>query len=539
MSLNEPEKPRKKFLDVFSTGSTDDEKKDRFQAGAIISMAAFLLGGLFQVAWMMSVSRMLGDRDAGLHMPMVSLCFLVANLVALGIPQTICTFVSHHYESDFEEARKFLTDGIRLLTIISLCVLSITTTTSVVLGLLGVVSWIKAALTIVLVFAVSMMILFWGTNSILNGFQRLELTALGNMIFPVGVFAGAVVFIKVGQALAGEESQWDVVGALSGQFFGHVIALSVAITVLVKHGRIDVRELFSIRKSYGMYRKILRFGGVAAIAMVSLAVLQQITPVVVRWVGMPGLLFGDTKEACESAIGHFSTALFYGMATMLLAGIAIAVLPAISEAQGQNRKDLMQHYFSSSLNQAFVIIFAFVMIYIVYIGRIIELISGPQFPADKMHNLGVQSVIGGGGAAMLFVIVHLFIGLKRPVLPAITLGAVLVFLTAGTVGLCFYFRDIHWAYAAFIVSTWGGTIVLLVTAYRVFGLRTELWVFLEPLAAGIPGLLFVYYVMPVESESPYIAAANFIILLVPFGLALWRFDRRRSKPPIPDETAKA
>nr|HPI76866.1 hypothetical protein [bacterium] len=124
------EAKKKKRGDVFSAGTTDEEKKKRFNAGGIIAMAGFLAGGVFQAMWMAVTPRLLGEQGMGLFSPLFQAAYAVATLIALGIPQTIVTFVSKHYENEFDESLKFMTDGCRLMFVVALGVVAVSTAAS-------------------------------------------------------------------------------------------------------------------------------------------------------------------------------------------------------------------------------------------------------------------------------------------------------------------------------------------------------------------------------------------------------------------------
>lgn len=513
---------KKKFGDVFSAGGTDEEKKARQEAGSIIAMGAMLAGGIFQVLWMSFTPRMLGDRDMGLYGPMVALFYMLANLAGLGIPQTIMAFVSHHYENDFEEAKKFIQDGVGLLYRLSILYAVAVTLGALALGYAGVVPWDMAVLAIVLTLSISVTFLFWGMNGVLNGFQRLDLVSLGNLIYPVGVFGGTVALIWVTQRVAGSESQWDVVFGIGGQGVGHAMAFVAAAIVVNRLRKFPVMSLFSFGTNNGLYGRILRFGGLTAAAMISASMVQQMTPVVVRIVGMKYMLFGDTAEACESAIGHFSTAMIFGMATMLLAGVAIALAPAISEAESQGRQDLMQAYYHSALKQSFTVLGLFIFLFIPYVGNIIEFMDGPEFPSEIMHPLGVLSVVGGSGASLLFVLAHLFIGLKRPATAALCLAAVLVLLVVITACASIYFKSIEWAFAGLIGATWAGNLALILIARASHALSFPIKTVLKPAAAGLPGVLAALFLLP--DSLPFILA-GIAIIVASYFLILWLMDK--------------
>ncbi len=516
------EEKKKKLADVFSAGSTDDEKKARHEAGSIIAMSAMLAGGIFQALWMIFTARMLGDRDMGLFGPVISLFFMLSNLAGLAIPQTIMTFVSYHYETSFDESLKFIQDGMGLIFRLAIGYVTIVTLVALGLGVAGVVKWENAVLAIVLVVSVAFTALFWGMSGVLNGFQRLDLVSLANLIFPIGVFFGTFLLIWIAQKTLGSETQWDVVFGIGGQGVGSALALIVSVIVLARLGKFHVKSLFRLGANNGLYVRILKFGGVTAVAMICTTMVQQMAPVIVRYVGMKYMLFGPTAAVCESAIGHFSTAMMFGLVTMLLAGVALALAPAVSEAESQNRPDLMQHYYNSALKQSFVVIGIFVLLFIPYAGNIIELMDGPEFPASVMQPLGMLSVFGGSGASLLFVIIHLYIGLKKPATAAIALGAVLVLLIVITSWATIHFKSIEWAFAGLIISTWSGIIALCTIAKYSHNLAFPFKSVLQPVAAGIPGVLIALFLLP--KTLPFVLLGIVIIVAI-YLFILWLFDK--------------
>lgn len=537
--MNETEGKKKGLLSVFQTGETDDDKKKRFEAGGIISMGAFMAGGIFQALWMITITRMLGPEDMGLFGPLLFGFMTAATIIALGVPQTMVTFVSLHYETDIEESKKFLTDGIRLQLQVCIGVLVVVSAIALLLGFSGVLSWVMAMMVVAFAVAIVQGAMFWGFQSILNGFQRLELVAIGNMAFPVGVFAISLVLIYAGQALAGAETLWDVVGAVAGLGFGHGLAALAALVCVYKLRMFPVRDLFALRPKHGLYGKILKFGGWAAVALTCMTVVQNLPPIVVGVVGMKWLLFADTVEACKAEIGYFSTALMFGMVAMLLVGIAIAIIPAISEAEGQGRRDLMQHYYTKALEQSFAVLLAFIIVFVVLIGPIIELMSGPEFPAWKMGSLGTLSIFGGAGAGLLFVLINMFVGLKSPRTPGILLIVVLVILAGATVALSFIFRDVHYPLIGFVFATWFGSIVLFNRSRVLFGLRFPFAALLKPVVAGAGPLLLVHFVMPAataKQDELWIMGVDLLLLLVPYFFTLWVFElMKKGKEPIAEE----
>lgn len=522
---------KKNMMAVFSDGGTDEAKKARFEAGGIISMAALLGGGVFQILWMSTITRMLGERDMGLFGPLFFGFYIVGTLIGLGAPQTITTFVSLHYESDIEESKRFLVDGMRLLLTAIVALVVVSLIVFPLLGAVGALDWMTAIMFLVFALSCVQGAYFWGINCVLSGFQRLDLVAIGNLVFPAGVLVCSYGLISLAQKIAGAESRWDVVGSLAGLGLGHGMAAAAALICVVKMKRFPLSDIISLRSKHGLYGKILKFGGWAAVAMTCMTIVQNLPAIVAREVGMRWLLYAPTLEECEGAIGRFSTSLIFGMAAMLLVGIAIAIVPAISEAEGQGRKDLMRHYYTKALEQSFSILIMFIMAFAVLIGPIIELISGPQFPAEKMGLLGTLAIFGGAGAGVLFVMVNMFIGLKRPNTAGVTLIAVIILMGVSITAFSFAFRDIKWAHIAFIFSTWLGNIVLFNRSRVMFDMPFPVRTLVEPLIAGIGPFLIVKLLMPEPSvDKLWIMGADIAILAVPYFFILWLLTKRRAAP---------
>ena len=510
---------------VFTRADTDEDKMNRVKAGGMIAMGAFLAGGLFQVAWMSFNPRILGPMGMGLFGPMMGWFWVIASILALGVPQTICTFVSLHYEDDFEESNKFLSDGNRLILRNGIVALALVILGGGAARLVGWISTLWYAMAVVLIFSCVMAMLFWGVNNVLNGFQRLDLVSVGNLLFPVGQFIGTVALALLAKALT-DDWRWVVVGAVAGLGVGQVFGLAPAIIMLKRTGRVNVREIFDLSKSHGLSKKILQFGGLAAVAMVANAVVQNLTAPLVRIVGLYGMLFGATKEECLVQIGYFSTALIFGMSTMLILGVAIALIPAISEAEGQGRTDLMQEYYTTALQQSFTILAIFNFVYYLYIGDIIQLMGGNEFPAGIMGPLASRMVFGASGVAMLFVLTHLFIGLKKPGLAAAIMLAVLAGQIIGIIGFSYAFRSVLWAGAGFIIPPVAGSVVCLVLLHWKHGLKFPWWTILEPVCCGLPAWALVRYVMPRDSFPMMLAGAAILIAML--GIPLWLLERRRA-----------
>lgn len=551
---------KKKFSDTFSaSGGTDEDKQKRFAAGGLIAMGAFLAGGIFQILWMNAITMKLGKQDMGLFGPLLFAFYAAGTVIALGVPQTITTFVSLHYENEFEESRKFITDGMRLLCLSAISVLLIGCVIPIILVLTGALSTINAALIIAFIVSISMMAMFWGINSILNGFQRLDLVSVGNIVFPIVQYGASLVLIIVAQKITGAEKRWDVVGSVLGLGLGQGAAGIAALIVLTANKTVSIKELFGFKSSHGLFVKILKFGGWAAAALVIMTLIQNLPSVVVRLIGMKWLLFNSDPVLCEGEIGLFSTSMIFGMATMLIVGIAMAIIPAISEAEGQGRHDMMQKYYNTGFSQAFVILVAFIAVFAAVIGPLIEIMSGPEYPASVMGILGTLAVIGGAGCGALYLLINIFIGLKKPQVPAVVLFIVITLMFVLITGLSFAFKKVVWAAIGFDIATWLGAIIMFAWAKKTFKLNFPTRALLEPVAAAAIPLAVVLTVLKkptdlwikvsdnavagatkfyvngilgyykIDTSQLWKVGAALLIILVPYALIMVLLGKRKQK----------
>ncbi|MEW5945999.1 MAG: oligosaccharide flippase family protein, partial [bacterium] len=507
-------------MSAFVRGATDDEKVTRFVAGGIVSILGFMAGGVFQTAWFICTTRILGARDMGIFGPIFSFFMTGASLVSLGVPQTTTTYVSHHFETDPEESKKFVCDGMKLLMILSAAVLVLGAGGAGALFAAKRLDALSLALWMTISFSIIVSVLFWGVNGTINGYQRLDYVAIGNIAFPVGMFASTLTFMLLAQAAFGKESTWDVVGAASGMGVGPLFGLAAALVMFRRMNVMPASRLFSLSGYHGLFGKILVFGGLSAVAMVSNTVLLNFSSATVGATAKLGWLAETADENLRQA-GYFSTGFFFAMVPMLIMGLTFALVPAISEAEARKRHDLMQKYYNLALKYSFGIIILFLGFYGVKIGQLVELISGPEYPAEAMASVTMALSFGGAMFSLIFLMTTLFIGLKRPHIPAIINIAALTVCIGGIFFLAYLFRHVLAATAAVIAAGAFGAVALFITADRRFGLKFPWWALLIPVGAALPPWFICLFLLP-RGEAFFIVAALAyftinVILYIVFG----------------------
>lgn len=479
---------------AFTRGSTDEEKVTRFISGGAVSIVATIIGGLFGGAlWLIAMNRLLGPKDFGILGPIFNSFFMFCTIISLGIPQTITTYVSHHYETDISEAKKFIKEGIKFIFLIGFVFIVISTCLVILFYSLGKINLLWTSLLITVALGITINLFFWGINSVLNGFQRLDYVSLGNMIFPIGMFISSLGLVIILQKTQGKESIWDVVGASAGMGIGAMVAFICALILIQKTLVISIKELFSWRKSYGLFRKIISFGGLSALALVGFSVLNLSPPQLVllcakfHW-------YGETLKENLIQSGYFSTAMMYASAPLMIMGLVFALIPAISEAEGKGRLDLMQKYFNLTLKFTFVCIIGIIAIlYSVLAGEIVFLLSGAEFPASTMGPITTVVSIGMAFIALNFLLINLYIGIKRPYIAALIV-IICIFLEISIIIILSYlFKSILAAAAGLIIATAVGTFLMFRYLVKNVGLTIPIWALIPSLLAGLGTMIIIYF----------------------------------------------
>lgn len=508
---------------AFARGDTDEEKVTRFVAGGVVSIGAFVAGGVFQIAWFVLTQRFLGPEDYGVFGPIIGVFWGGCALVSLGVPQTITTFVSHHFEKEPEMSKRFVGDGVKLLLLLGAGLLVAVGLGGGLMYLLGALSGFNYAVGVVLAVSIAVTIAFWGVSSTLNGYQRLDLVAVGNLIFPVCMFAGAMFFMLGAQRLFGAESRWDVAGATLGFFVAHLFGFFFAAAMLRRMGAVPLREIFSLGNYHGLFRKILKFGGMSAVAIVAMNVLSNSgTPIVGALANLGW--FGETQAANDVQSGYFSTAYMYAMVMMLTMGFSIALMPAISDAEGQGRRDLMQKYYNLALKYSFGLQLSIFTLYAVMIGRLIALASGPEYPPPVLGPVAVALSTGTICITTIFMMTFMFIGLKRPLVPAAVNLIVVAVQAGGIVVFCWAGRGVMWAAWGILLGSGLGVAALFWFAWRRFGLGFPAWTLAIPAAASLPTYLIGYHFLPKEGPLTGFTIAALFVMHAVFFLLFGGYD---------------
>lgn len=404
---------------VFQKSGSDREKVGRFVAGSSVLMLASLTSGVLSFLWTILMSRLLGPEGFGIAGPFVNLFWILATAVSFGVPHAMMTFVSDCHHSDPERARRVMSDGSRLLFVIVAVFSALVAAGVVAARARGAVGPLMAGLAWIMLAALAgrqMYFAFWGA---MGGLQRMDLVAVCNMIFPVTMIISSSLFVLAARRWWPGNVDAGILAGTGGFAFGAVVQYAAAHAV-AKRGGVAARELYSWRRSGPQGgRRLLSFGWVAAVAMVAASSAQLAAPVVVSFLGHSLGYFGGTDELNAVRAGWFSGGFTYAMAPMLIVGMILAIVPAISEAQAQGNRPLMQKYYDLAVKYALTVMLYAMAVYAAYAGRIVELFSGERFPRGELGPLTVTLAAGMSLCMLNLLAMNVLIGIKRPGAPAV------------------------------------------------------------------------------------------------------------------------
>ncbi len=399
-------------ISVFAEAPTDEAKSKRFSLGALLSLAGMTLGGLFLAGWTVVMTRLLGPADFGILGPIFQSYWVLTLIAIAGIHMAVTTYVAHHWEKERDRARDFGSDGNKLVFIIGICLL---VSSSVLLGglfFIGIIPGIIAAIGASLTLAIFTTAQFWSVTQILLGMQRTDYFSVGHFSFPFTALLSSTLFVILAQWRWGAESQMDIAGGILGLAVGGVLAWALARHLLRKADIEMFKSLYGFKKRAGLYKKIVKFGAMTNLAHIGYTLLNTIPMVLVGLFAARGV-FALTHEENLIVSGHFSAAFLYGSGALALMGMTFPIISAMSEAEAQGRKDLVQHYLDKILWASFAILGGVLIFYFFAGGKMVEFLAGEEFPAELLHPMVVLAALGITFTGLNFVLFNSYIGLKK------------------------------------------------------------------------------------------------------------------------------
>ncbi len=432
----------KKKGNVFSRGDTDEEKKARYSAGAFISIMAMIVGGLFMVAWMPTVSRLLGSSGMSTVGAFTGLLMSLLTLSAIGVNNAITTFVSHNYEIAPDEANRYVAGGIQLFIYISAAVLLITGISAAVVAFRSGIGSGNFVLTVLTGVTIVVTLIFWFVNAILSGYNRMDLTAVANTLNPIGMLFGSVGLVLLARAAFGKGSEFEVVGGCAGWLVGAMFASAGAILVYRAQAfYIPIGVCFKENAGKEVYKTMITFGGVAVVAAIGHSFLTNIPPTIVTYAANLGWIGTGVSDGLRLS-GYFSVAYLFSQVMVLIMGFTQPLLPSISEAHAQGKTELVQHYATVAMRGGISLVLLAVTIYAAAAGQLIQVMNGPKFPADQIGPVTLTYTFGQGLNMLFFVVINIFFAIKKPAFAAFAVLVSLAVETTALFGLSYFTHDI-------------------------------------------------------------------------------------------------
>jgi O-antigen/teichoic acid export membrane protein len=500
-----------KKISVFREAPTDEAKSKRFSLGALLSFLGLSLGGVLTAGWTVVMTRLLGPADFGILGPIFQAFWLLTLIATVGIHMAITTYAAHHWENEREKARNFSSDGNKLIFAIGICLLVVSFVILVSLFLLELISGVVAAIGVSLALAIFTNAQFWGINHILLGAQRTDHFSVGHFSAPFGALLSSTLFVILAQWRWGEDSRMDIAGGMLGFAIGGATAWAIARYLLRKTDIGIFKALYDYRKKAGLYKKIIKFGGMTCLAHIGYTFLNTVPMVVVGLFAARGV-FAATLEESLVISGHFSAAFLYGSIPLALMGITFPIISAMSEAEAQGRKDLVQHYLNKILWASFAILGGVLIVYFFAGGRIAELFAGREFPAERLHPIVVLAALGITFTGLNFVLFNSYIGLKKPNYAAIAMAAGAVLQVIAITAAIRIYGNIIMVSIFFLVAS---VLTFLITAYFLLPLKLKI----TPALLIVPAVCALIASVMTQRFFPLLAMPE-IWLIPPFILQI-------------------
>jgi O-antigen/teichoic acid export membrane protein len=511
-----------KKISVFEKATTDREKSERLVAGSIFSMLATIFGGAFMTAWMISTTQLLGPKDFGIFGPIFQSFWAVATLISLGINVSITTFVAHHWEKEKEEARKFSADGSKLMLIIGAAVSVLVILILLYLLFTNYITSFYFWLILVYTLGIFFNLQFWAIQGILLGVQRTDYYALGNFLFPTMNFIFSLILILLSQKIFGKESQIDIISATSGLLFGGFFGSILAMFLLKKVDVETYKVLYDFSKIYNLFKKIIKFGGISTIANLNYTIFNSISCVIVGILATKFGIFAENHSLNLKQSGYYSASYLYASAALMIMGLAYPLISAMSEAEAQGKRELMQHYLDLILKVSFAIITGVFIFYASVGGEIVHFLAGKEYPIEEVKGITIIISLGICFLSLFYLLLNIFFGVKRPQYAAISITIALIIQVIGLFFIPFLFKSTISAGFVLTISSFVAMAISIYYLVKNVNLKIKPILYIAPILSALPAYIIANLFVPKNGLFFFLCAG---VLLLIYGAIYTIFDK--------------
>ncbi len=505
---------------AFKSGDTDREKVGRFVAGSSLLFVVSAASGVMQFAWSATMQRLLGPEGFSLTGPFLNLFWLLSLATSFGVPQAMMTFISDRRHRDPEGAALIMSEGTRLLVAMGALFCGAAAAALVAIYGASPAANVYSGLAWLMIVSVAGKQMYMSFFATAGGIQRMDLLAACNIVFPIAMLGSSVGMVYAAKTYWPGSQAAGILAGAGGVAFASVAQCIVSLAMF-RRAELSLKRIFTWRAGWGESKRLLSFGWVAALAVIAASGVQFLPPAVVSFAAHSSALGGAAPEKIINA-GRFCAAFTYAMAPMLLIGMVMAIVPAISEAESKKNPELMQRYFDLAVKYALSIIMLMMAIYAVSAGTIVELFSGKEFPRGSMGPLTLTLFAGMSAGMLGMLTVNVLVGIKKPAAPAAVSLAMTASVVAALAAAEAYSDSVLTAAGAFSATVFMGLAALLYCLKRLGGIIWPWKTVARPTAAAIAAAAALR-ALPFDSVSVAAVAAacvcGSVFYLVALGLA--------------------
>ncbi len=505
---------------AFKSGDTDREKVGRFVAGSSLLFVVSAASGAMQFAWSAIMQRMLGPEGFSLTGPFLNLFWLLSLATSFGVPQAMMTFISDRRHKDPEGAALIMSEGTRLLVAMGALFCGVAAAALVAIYDASPAANVYSGLAWLMIVSVAGKQMYMSFFATAGGIQRMDLLAVCNIVFPIAMLASSAGMVYAAKTYWPGSQAAGILAGAGGVALASVAQFVVSLAMF-RRADLSLKKIYSWKMGWRESKRLLSFGWVAALAVIAASGVQFLPPAVVSFAAHSSALGGVAADKILNA-GRFCAAFTYAMAPMLIIGMVMAIVPAISEAESKKNPELMQRYFDLAVKYALSIIMLMISIYAVYSGTIVELFSGKEYPRESMGILTLTLFAGMSAGMLAMLAVNVLVGIKKPAVPAAVSLAMTVAVVAALAAAGVYSDSALAAAGVFSATVFLGLAALLYCLKKLGGIRWPWKMVARPAVAAVAAAAALR-ALPYDSVSVASVAAACVcgsfFYLVALGLA--------------------
>jgi stage V sporulation protein B len=370
------------ILDTAKQKIDKSMKKSAFLTGALILAVAGILCRVLGVVFRVPLTNIVGNYGMGLYQMVFPLYALLLIVSSAGVPIAISKMVAkERVNGDTQQCKKILINALVLLSAIGLVL------TVVLIGLSHVVAGLQGNRGVGIIYiaiapSILIVCIIAAFRGYFQGSQNMMPTAVSQIIEQgIKLLAGMILAF----ALIGISVELAVFGAILAVTISELVALTYLMFVYFKNNKSNKSKIkFTKSLDKGLMWEILKQSA-------PITLMASVFPLILVFDSMAIINMlragGESLDAATKLYGIQSGTVhtLINLPAVLGVALATAVVPTVTQLIKQGKKKELETKCNLAVKLVVVVSIFFVVFYMFFAGRIIDLLYHNAFSDNREH----------------------------------------------------------------------------------------------------------------------------------------------------------